>query len=448
MVRRLLLPLLVLSACLSMSAGEFAGCWKGEVAGLQVIFNIEEDAGAFSAALDSPMQGAKDVPCGNVTVKGDSITIDMPLLSARFAGRMQSDGQSVTGTFTQGVSMPVTFVRTTREAAALYRPQEPKPPFVYHSEDVKFSHDGITFAGTLTTPMWGTRHPAVVLVTGSGTQNRDEEIYGHKPFAVIADYLTRSGIAVLRYDDRGAGESMSGPDDANATTADIAEDAIAAIDFLKSYPGIDASRIGVLGHSEGGTIAFMCASRRPEDVAFVISMAGGAVKGKELMIRQNVMIAEASGQKLTPEQEAAVERMFSAIDAIDDKTVLADTLRSEMTRMAVGGEEQMERSIKLMTMPWYVAFVRLDPSEYIRQTKCPVLALNGEWDVQVDAVQNLRAVESLNPEATVKSYPRLNHLFQECQSLGQSLGYGAIPQTISPAVLEDVARWIVSVAAK
>lgn len=440
------LSILLMSAMSVIAvAGDFMGYWKGCVASLPVIFNIKEAEGVFLATLDSPQQGAKGIPCGDVVIKGDSIRIDMPALSARYAGLMRDD--VIYGTFTQhGASLPLTLSRTTKEAAALNRPQEPKPPFLYKMEEVEFGHDSIGLAGTLTTPMWGNRHRAVVLVSGSGIQNRDEEIAGHKPFAVIADYLTRSGFAVLRYDDRGAGGSSPVSDD--VTTMDFVADALSAVDYLKSRSDIDASEIGILGHSEGGTIGFICASICPDDVAFVVSLAGAAVKGKDLMIRQNELVAELAGHPLTGGQREDVAELYATIDTVDDETELADKLHAIMARIGTGDEEHVRRNLKMMLQPWYVAFVRLDPSEYIRSMRCPLLALNGEWDFQVDAQQNLEAIRLLKPDATVKAYQGLNHLFQESSSRAQSVNYGTIEQTISPVVLEDIARWLVGVTGR
>lgn len=445
MQKLLLAILLMMSGFVVAVAGDFVGYWKGNVASLPVIFNIKEAEGVFSATLDSPQQGAKDIPCGEVVIKGDSVKIDMPVLSARYAGKMLDD--VIYGTFTQhGASLPLTLSRTTKDAAVLNRPQEPKPPFLYNMEEVQFGHDSIKLAGTLTTPMWGNRHRAVVLVSGSGTQNRDEEIAGHKPFAVIADYLTRSGFAVLRYDDRGAGGSS--PVSKDATTMDFVADALSAVGYLKSRSEIDASKIGILGHSEGGTIGLMCASMCPDDVAFVVSLAGAAVKGKDLMIRQNEMVAELAGQPLTEGQRDDLVELFTAIDTVEDTAVLADSLRVIMSRLGKTDAEHVAREVNMMMSPWYMAFVRLDPSGYIKQMRCPLFALNGEWDVQVDAKQNLDAVKMLKPDATVKSYPGLNHLFQEASSRGKSVNYGAIEQTISPTVLEDIARWLVEVTGR
>ena len=445
-MKRVLLSLIVGVVSSFAFAHDIIGYWKGEVMSLPIVFHVVEREGELSATLDSPMQGAKDIPCESIELKGDSVVIRMPLLQASFKGVFETGENSIRGIFTQGVSVPMLLTRTTEEASKLYRPQEPKPPFVYNSREVTFSHDGITLAGTLTTPMWGYRYPAVVLVTGSGAQNRDEEILGHKPFAVIADYLTRAGFAVLRYDDRGVGGSTKGnPDD---TTLDYATDAIAAIKFLKTQSIIDSTRIGVIGHSEGGTIAFICAAQRPDDVAFVISLGGAVVKGKELMVMQNKMIAEAAGRPLTGELGQNVVAVFDAIDSIKDNDRLSLRLNELMAKQGNLSEAEIARQVKHMVSPWYSAFIRLNPGEYIQKMKCPVLALNGEWDVQVNAQQNLDALKTIYPEAEVKIYPRVNHMFQETSSLGQSLNYGAISQTFSPKVLDDIAKWLVKITAK
>lgn len=445
-MKRVLLSLIVGVVSSFAFAHDIIGYWKGEVMSLPIVFHVVERESGLSATLDSPMQGAKDIPCESIELKGDSVEIRMPLLQASFKGVFETGENSIRGIFTQGVSVPMLLTRTTEEASKLYRPQEPKPPFVYNSREVTFSHDGITLAGTLTTPMWGYRYPAVVLVTGSGAQNRDEEILGHKPFAVIADYLTRAGFAVLRYDDRGVGGSTKGnPDD---TTLDYATDAIAAIKFLKTQSIIDSTRIGIIGHSEGGTIAFICAAQRPDDVAFVVSLGGAVVKGKELMVMQNKMIAEAAGRPLTEELEQNVVAVFDAIDSIKDNDRLSLRLNELMAKQGNLSEAEIARQVKHMVSPWYSAFIRLNPGEYVQQMKCPVLALNGEWDVQVNAQQNLDALKTIYPEAEVKIYPGVNHMFQETSSLGQSLNYGAISQTFSPKVLDDIAKWLVKITAK
>ena len=437
-MKKLAITCVVMLYSVISMAGNVHGHWKGEVMTLPIVFHIFEKDGEMLATISSPAQGATDIPCEMVTVKGDSVKIKMLRLNASFKGVLSPDENSIKGQFKQGVEVPLVLTRTTAESAMLYRPQEPKPPFVYRQEEVTFNHGEISLAGTLTMPSWGRNFPAVVLVSGSGAQNRDEELFGHKPFAVIADFLTRAGIAVLRYDDRGVGGSSAGS--ADDTTLDFAQDALAAVDYLKTRSEIDSKNIGIIGHSEGGTIAVICAAMRPDDVAFIVSLAGAMVKGRDVMVQQNCLLAEMSGNPLNEEQKREVETIFATIDSINEPDRLRDALK---TLMASHGEARIEQSLKVMTSPWYMAFVKFDPSTHLAQVKCPFLALNGEWDAQVDATLNLEAVKRLVPSATVKSYKKMNHLFQEIPNFAQSMSYGNICQTISPIVLDDIATWVV-----
>lgn len=432
--------LIIMLLCgIILNATCFVGHWKGTVANLPIVFHISNDS-TWRATLDSPMQGAFDIPCGKVVVKGDTITIDMPTLRANFNGVIAQDDKSINGTFTQGMSMPIILSRTTKEVSRLKRPQEPQPPFVYNMQDVTFQNGDITLAGTLTTPFWGAKHKVVVLVSGSGAQNRDEELMGHKPFAVIADYLTRHGIAVLRYDDRGVGDSSKGNKD--DTTLDFATDAMAAVDYLKSRNDIDTTHIGIIGHSEGGLIAVINAAQHPEDVDFIITLAGPYVKGKDILIKQNHLASEMAGMPLSESQAADVKNIFETIDASADSTQMAIDLRKIMSATGNHSSQEIEQTIKVMTSPWYVAFVKLDPAKYLPQVKCPVLAMNGTWDYQVEATQNLGAARKALPHATIKEYDGLNHLFQPSSSRQASMNYGAIEMTISERVLKDIVEWI------
>ena len=431
---------LVMLLCgLVASAADFAGHWKGKVANLPIVFHIAHDS-EWSATLDSPMQGAKDIPCGKVTVKGDSIDIDMPALRANYKGVIAQDDKSITGTFSQGMSIPLTLTRTTAEAAQLNRPQEPQPPFVYNVKEVTFQNGDLTFAGTLTTPFWGKKHKAVVLVSGSGAQNRDEELMGHKPFAVIADFLTRHGIAVLRYDDRGVGGSSHGSVD--DTTLDFATDAMAAINYLKTRNDIDSTHIGIVGHSEGGLIAVIDAALHPNDVNFIVTLAGPYVSGRDILIKQNHLIAEMAGTPLSAQQAKDIEAMFDAIYNSTDSLQLATQLNEIMSATGNHSVEEINNTIKAMTSSWYVAFVKLNPEKYLSQVKCPVLAINGTWDFQVDADQNLGMAQKMLPTATIKQFEGLNHMFQPAPTRQASMNYGAIETTISEQVLKTIADWI------
>ena len=421
------------------SAADFVGHWKGKVANLPIVFHIAHD-GEWSATLDSPMQGAKDIPCEKVVVKGDSIEIDMPALRANYKGVIAQDDKSITGTFTQGMSIPLTLTRTTAEAAQLNRPQEPQPPFVYNVKEVTFQNGDLTFAGTLTTPFWGKKHKAVVLVSGSGAQNRDEELMGHKPFAVIADFLTRHGIAVLRYDDRGVGGSSRGS--ADDTTLDFATDAMAAINYLKTRNDIDSTHIGIVGHSEGGLIAVIDAALHPNDVNFIVTLAGPYVSGRDILIKQNHLISEMAGTPLSAQQAKDIEAMFDAIYNSTDSLQLATQLNEIMSATGNHSVDEINNTIKAMTSSWYVAFVKLNPEKYLSQVKCPVLAINGTWDFQVDAEQNLGMAQKMLPTATIKQFEGLNHMFQPAPTRQASMNYGAIETTISEQVLKTIADWI------
>ena len=351
------------------------------------------------------------------------------------------DDKSITGTFTQGMSLSLTLSRTTAEASQLNRPQEPQPPFVYNVNEVTFKNGDLTFAGTLTTPVWGKKHKAVVLVSGSGAQNRDEELMGHKPFAVIADYLTRHGVAVLRYDDRGIGGSSKGSND--DTTLDFATDAMAAVEYLKSRNDIDTTHIGIIGHSEGGLIALINAATYPDDVNFIVTLAGSYVSGRDILIKQNHLMAETAGTPLSAQQSKDVEAIFNAIYNSTDSLQLAARLTEIMNATGNHSAEEIAQSVKVMSSPWYVEFVKLDPAKYLTNIKCPVLAMNGTWDFQVDATQNLEVAKVTIPTTTVKYYEGLNHLFQPSSSRQASMSYGAIETTISEQVLKDMMEWII-----
>lgn len=442
MIRTIFLSIFTL-CCVAVHATDFIGYWKGEVMSLPLVFHIADHNGQYRATLSSPSQGAIEIPCDNTSITGDSIYISISQLGANFKGVMQHEERRIVGTFIQGMALSLTLTPASAQDIVITRPQDPKPPFLYNAREVTFTNGDITLAGTLTTPaqIFGSSSPAVVLVTGSGTQNRDEEIMGHRPFAVIADYLTRSGIAVLRYDDRGIGNSSQGkPTD---TTLDFATDAMAAVKFLKSQPGINPAGVGILGHSEGGSIALITAATMPDDIAFAISLAGVAVKGRDAMIEQNHMIAQASGQPLPAHISQTVNNIFWAIDTITDNSLLTTKIKELMTDAAMHSDTQIEQSVLVMTSPWYKSFIRLDMSQYLPHIKCPVLTLNGEWDIQVSANQNLKAIKQTIPTAQIKEYPQLNHMFQESSSISQSLNYGNIQQTISPIVLSDIANFII-----
>lgn len=432
--RTLLLTALMFFCAQSYLAAGLTGVWDGSISvgvqQLRLVFHItEQPAGTLAATLDVPAQGATGLRCSEATLgEGGIVNIAIASIGASFGGVVSASGDTIVGQFYQsGMTLPLSLARRDLSGR-----QEPVPPFPYESRQVTFGHDGVTLAGTLTLPAEGKGpFPAVLLVSGSGPQDRDETIAGHKPFLVIADHLTRRGVAVLRYDDRGVGGSSiaSGYE----TTEDFARDALSGIEWLKKCDEIDSSRVGMLGHSEGGAIAIASAQR----CAFIVTLAAPAVKGKDLMIEQNRMMVQAGGGAWTPELARQVTDVFTAIDTAGSKASLKARLRE-----IAGDDAALKAQIPALTSPWYVHFVKHDPTAELGRVRCPMLAIGGEWDAQVACEQNLGAIRAHVPTATVLAMPRLNHLLQECQSQAESVAYGDIVQTISPQVLAEIGQFI------
>lgn len=389
---------------------ELIGSWSGKldlgVIKLTLVLHLEQADGYVVVTLDSPDQNAMGIGTFKEFLSDDSLAVKVEQLNLTYRARLKEG--KLDGTFSQnGLSIPLVMTRGLPEVK---RPQHPKPPYPYETEEVSFTNeaDGATLAGTLTWPLGydkqAKQKPVVVLlVSGSGQQNRDEELLGHKPFLVIADYLARQGIASLRYDDRATGASVGG-DVKNATTKDFARDAAAGLDFLRGKKAF--SKVGLLGHSEGGAIAFMLGAQKKTD--FIVSLAGPGVKGDTLLAAQGNRIYSLSGMPA-------------------NLTV-----------------EKYRQQKEVQDMPWLRWYIDYDPADDIRKTRCPVFALNGEADVQVIASQNLTAIQQLLPKSKknlVKVYPGLNHLFQHCTT-GLITEYGQIEETISPEVLSDIVQWM------
>lgn len=384
------------------------GSWSGKLKvgamSLTIVLHLDQVDGIVKVSLDSPDQGAKGIPASKEYLSDDSVAVKIVSLGATYRARLK-DGK-LDGTFSQsGMSFPL---EMSKGIAEVKRPQMPKAPYPYETEEVIFRNeaDGATLSGTLTWPVGYNKNqkPVMVLfVSGSGQQNRDEEVMNHKPFLVIADYLARQGIATLRYDDRATGKSVGG-DVKNATTADFSRDALAGIDFLRSKKAF--SKVGILGHSEGGSIAFMLGSQKKVD--FIVSLAGPTVKGDTLLAAQSNRILSLSGQPAT---------------------------------MTV---EKYRQTVATMNQPWLNWFNDYDPTNDIRQIRCPVFALNGDRDCQVISTLCLPALRQLlqpSKKHLIKEYPSLNHLFQHCTT-GLPDEYSQIEETISPEVLQDIAQWI------
>jgi len=440
-----------------------SGSWLGRInissVSLRVVFNlavVEKDS--LTATLDSPDQGAKNIKIGPVKFDGKDIRISAPLLLAEYNGTIIND-TLIEGTFTQrGAAMPLNLLKLKTEFA-LNRPQEPKPPFPYLSEDVSFTNVKvkINLAGTLTIPEGAGPFPAVVLITGSGSQNRNEELMGHKPFWVIADYLTRNGIAVLRYDDRGVGQSQGNP--VNKTSADFADDAEAAYLFLKARREINPELIGLAGHSEGGLIAPIVAASN-QRVAYIISLAGPGVRGEQILQRQNRDISLLSGndEKQIKESIAVNKKLFAVLKKEPDnkkaEVKIASVYKTNLIREKTPPEEidkaliQLNSRLNPVSYSWMRYFIITNPADFWKKVKCPVLALNGEKDLQVASDINLRTIEKAvksggNKSVKTIEFPGLNHLFQHCKT-GLPGEYGEIEETFSPEVLKTMTDWILA----
>jgi pimeloyl-ACP methyl ester carboxylesterase len=445
----------MLAFCISLPAQPKApapsieGNWFGglEVNGmtLRLAFHIHRTPNGLTATMDSIDQGANGIPVATVTQQGDNVLFDMSNIKGDFKGQLSADANSIKGTWSQpGGHFPLVLKRMSGDTVpAARRPQDPVKPYPYREEEITFPNSvaAITLAGTVTLPQGKGPFPAVVLITGSGPQNRDEEIVGHRPFLVLSDYLTRRGLAVLRVDDRGT--AKSGGDFSTATTADFATDVEAAVAYMKSRP--DIGRIGLIGHSEGGIIAPMVASRNP-DIAFIVLLAGTAVPGSEIIPEQVKLLNMVAGK--TPEQAAeaaAKERSVLRLVVTEkDPAELKKKLHEILSPLMQ--QEQIDPTIESLTSPWFKYFLTYDPAPALRKVKCPVLALNGSLDRQVSPAQNLLAIRAAlqqggNRHFEAVEMPGLNHLFQTAKT-GSPEEYQVIEETFSPAALEKIAGWI------
>lgn len=448
---------------------DLEGIWQGvlKVGGIElrlVIKVSKTSEGKFTATMDSPDQGAKDIPVSEVSFENGNVKIEVKVVLGAFIGKM-SDDNTITGEWKQGgAALPLIMKRVEKEPEAPRRPQEPQKPYPYREEEVVYDNAkaGIKLAGTLTTPKTGGPFPAVIFITGSGPQNRDEALLGHKPFLVWADYLTRQGLAVLRYDDRGIGKSTG--DFNKATSADFATDVDAGIAFLKTRLEINPKQIGLVGHSEGGLIAPMVAAQS-SDVAFIVLMASPGVSGEEILYAQAALIAKANGvdEKALAKNIALQKRMFAVVkqekdDAVAEKKLqpiwtqaLAELTEEEKKSLDFGGahpDSLFKMQIKPILSPWFRYFLVYDPQPALKKVKCAVLALTGEKDLQVPPKENLSAIEKAlktggNENFAVKELPGLNHLFQTAPT-GAPLEYAKIEETIAPSALQTMGDWILA----
>ena len=406
-IKTILCTLMIL-LCTNVSAQNISGTWTGVLnVGMQklhVVFNINKDkSGKDVCTMDSPDQSAKGIPAELAHVSADSISVKISAAAIEYNGKLQGD--SIKGVFTQmGMNFPLNL---KKEKIVYNRPQNPTQPYPYTTEEVKFFNNpaDAILRGTLTYPVGykeGDKVPVVLMVTGSGAQNRDEELFEHKPFLVIADYLARHGIASLRYDDRGVGGSTA--KSVTINTKEVVDDARCGINYLRSKKRF--SKVGLLGHSEGGSVAFILGAEDALD--FAVSMAGPGANGIEVLYSQSKIISESLGKPFPMTKEMFIDY------------------------------------IRNMNNPWMNYFLDYDPVNDIKNTTCPVLAINGDKDMQVIASLNLEAIKNNLPEnkkIVTKLYPGLNHLFQPCTT-GHPNEYVNIETTISEEVMNDIVRWI------
>lgn len=440
--------------------GSWAGTLKISSVQLRIVFNVSKDSlGNLTANLDSPDQGAYGIAVDEVLVKDDSVKFIVRVVNGFYAGKIFPDSMKIIGVWNQGgMALPLDLIKSEKVEKPK-RPQEPKEPYPYRSEEVKFVNPETedTLAGTLTLPDDTGPFTGLILVTGSGPQDRNEELLGHKPFLVLADYLTRNGIAVLRYDDRGIGESTG--DFRNATSEDFADDAIAAVEFLKARK--DINKLGIAGHSEGGLIAPMV-TVQSDDIDFIVLIAGTGIPGDSILMLQTELILRAEGMdEQSIKKDLAVYRgLYSVLESEKDDEAIKQKLTnilnnsyellSEEEKAEFGSKELMiEAQLGVLLSPWFKYFVNYDPYPTLTKVKCPVLAINGEKDLQVPPKENLSAIEKALKEGGNKNYkivemPGLNHLFQHSKT-GSPSEYGSIEETFSEDAMKVISDWILTV---
>jgi uncharacterized protein len=440
------------------------GHWQGSlkptpVIELRLALEITHASGEKpEGVLVSLDQGSARIPITALTEHDGVVRLEAKSIGGVFDGKLNGDGSEIAGEWKQGGgTLPLVFKRLAR-AMSLNRPQEPKRPYPYAEEEVVVENQaaGVTLAGTLTLPAGAGPHPAVVLITGSGPQDRDEAVMGHRPFLVLADHLTRQGIVVLRCDDRGVGKSTGSF--AKAIDADFVDDTLAAVAFLRTRKEIDPRRIGLVGHSEGGIVAPRAAAKSPE-VAFIVLLAGVGVPMEEILLRQarDISLAMGIGENLIARNAATQRELFRILQSEKDPAKAEDAIRkvlhesltamTDEQKKALGMYDAMlDGQIKMMLSPWFRDMLGYDPQPALRAVKCPVLAINGEKDLQVAAQENLPAIrEALvaggNQRVKAVELPGLNHLFQTCET-GAPTEYSRIEETFNPAALKLVSDWI------
>jgi alpha/beta superfamily hydrolase len=461
-MKKISLILILFASALNIKAQDITGDWYGAInaagAKLHLVFHISQTGDVYATTFDSPDQHAKDLGTDKTSFTGNALTIEANKFGIKYTGTYKPDSSMINGTFTQGaLNLPLILTRKQAEnnQGSIKRPQDPKD-FPYKQEEVAFDDPkgGDRLAGTLRMPADGKLSKIVILITGSGPENRDEEIFNHRPFLVLSDWLTRHGIAVLRYDDRGVAKSTGNFN--MATTADFADDAEAAVAYIQSRADLKNLSIGLMGHSEGGTIAPMVASRN-KAVKFMVLLAGPGVTGMQLMLKQ-------TAEMMNGAPAAAIERgvdrnkkMYGlliqnpTLSTAKLQQLIQATLYDDMRAHPGFGVDSTNiktviQAYAPLLSPWFRYVITINPADYLTKVKCPVLALDGTLDMQVNAEANLAGIKASLEKAGNKNFeivalPGLNHLFQKATT-GAVSEYEQIDETIDPVVLDKVTAWI------
>ena len=435
---------------------DIIGSWMGTLSygntEVRMAYTIEEDPnGTLSASLHSVDEAVYNIPVDEILFEDNQLTLVCEAVLSTYKGRLIKGRSSVLfdGHWLQsGLTLELD-LRPVEEVPRPNRPQDPQPPFPYEQQEVVFENipAGIQLAGTLTIPEGTGPFPVMVTISGSGPQDRNSNIFEHKPFWVIADYLARLGIAVLRYDDRGVGDSTNSKTE--ATSADLAGDVIAAVTFLLDHPDIDPNRIGLIGHSEGGMIAPMVATEI-EDIALIVLLAGPGVPGSEISLVQTADILRYRGasEQAIENNSIYLNRVFEILEDNTDDEIAKEKIRQTYIQIYGQGlsKELLDAEAQAWTSPWMRFFILYDPGPTLAQVTCPVLALFGELDIQVDPNENLPVMEYILSRAGHTDYlvhelPQLNHLFQTAET-GVVEEYAQIEETFAPAALDFIGAWI------
>lgn len=461
--------IIIISICFAnfIQSQDITGQWQGtlDVQGqsLAIVFNVEEEGEGFTSTMDSPDQGAKGIPTSSTKFEDQKLAITVDMLGVNFEADLSEDGSQLDGTFNQGpLSLPLVMTKTkVEEKKKDLRPQDPVD-FPYEREDVKFHNqkDDIDLAGTLTYPSNVNFDKIVILISGSGPQNRDEELapFNHRPFLVLSDYLTRQGIGVLRFDDRGVHESEGTQE--GATSMDFAGDVESAVSFIKSRKDLKDKKVGLVGHSEGGIIASIVASRN-QDIDFITLLAGPGTTSDQLLLDQGQLIGKAEGapQEILDANYKITKKVYNHI--LENDELNKDDLKIEVTKIfhdnlnifpkdmleAIGDKDAfVQGHVNAVMNDWFLYFLKCNPADYLAKVSCPVLAINGALDLQVPADDNLEAIEKAlkqggNKNVTIKKFENQNHLFQNAKT-GALSEYKEIEETMNETTMQYVSEWI------